>query len=299
MTKETIISVKNLSKSFGKKEVLTDISFELYQGDCLALIGPNGAGKTVLMSCLLGDYRISSGQISLLGYSARDRQLKEKLGILFQDNIPMEKLKVKELLDFQRAIYKEPLSLEQIDDLLGFSDQQKHQLISKLSGGQRRLLSFVQVLVGQPDLIFLDEPTAGMDTSTRKRFWEIIDQLKEAGKTIIYSSHYIEEVEHTADRILVLNQGQLLRDTTPHHLRAEEKEKVFTLPRSYHDLLAKQPIYDVVLKPDTISFTTREVRQIWQVLEDVACPIEEIEMTNRTLLNSIFDSRKDGSHEHL
>ena len=101
-------------------------------------------------------------------------------------------MKVKELLDFQKAIYPNPLSDQQIDALLQFSDQQKDQFSEKLSGGLRRLLAFVQVLIGQPDIIFLDEPTAGMDTSTRIRFWEIVGELKKAGKTIIYSSHYIE-----------------------------------------------------------------------------------------------------------
>ena len=140
----------------------------------------------------------------------------------------VEDLKVKELLTFFQAIYPNSLSDQEIDDLLQFTDKQKNQLASKLSGGQKRLFSFVLSLIGRPKILFLDEPTSAMDTSTRQHFWEIVNQLKQQGVTIVYSSHYIEEVEHTADRILVLHKGELIRDTTPYAMRSEEQEN--TLP---------------------------------------------------------------------
>lgn len=291
MTK--VIEVKNLSKHFKDKKALSGISFEVYQGDCLALIGPNGSGKTTLFNCLLGDYHPSTGDIALLGMEARSPELKKKVGILFQENVTEQKMKVKELLDFQKAIYRNPLSDQQIDDLLQFNDQQKNQFAEKLSGGQRRLLAFVQVLIGQPDIIFLDEPTAGMDTSTRIRFWEIVRDLKKSGKTIIYSSHYIEEVEHTADRILVLHQGQLLRDTTPYLMRSEEKVKVFTLPVDYLPFFEDLEIEDLQSKSDTVSFSSKKPQMIWDLLVEAHCPIEDIEMTNRTLLDTIFENEKE------
>lgn len=294
MTK--VIEVSSLSKTIKGKSILSDISFDIYQGDCIALIGPNGAGKTTLMNCLLGDYHPTKGQVQVLGQAATNDELKARVGILFQENTTPQKLKVREILDFEKSIYPKPLSDDVISELLDFSAQQKEQFAEKLSGGQRRLLSFVQVLIGQPDILILDEPTAGMDTTTRKRFWEIINHLKATGKTIIYSSHYIEEVEHTADRILVLHKGQLLRDTTPYLMRAEEKEKVFTLPVAYLDVIQHQPISELVIKTDTVNFTTTSPRLIWEVLETANCPIEDIEMTNRTLLNSIFDSAKEGEH---
>lgn len=288
-----VIEVKNLSKHFKNKKALSGISFEVYQGDCLALIGPNGSGKTTLFNCLLGDYHPSTGDIALLGMEARSPELKKKVGILFQENVTEQKMKVKELLDFQKAIYRNPLSDQQIDDLLQFNDQQKNQFAEKLSGGQRRLLAFVQVLIGQPDIIFLDEPTAGMDTSTRIRFWEIVRDLKKSGKTIIYSSHYIEEVEHTADRILVLHQGQLLRDTTPYLMRSEEKVKVFTLPVDYLPFFGDLEIEDLQSKSDTVSFSSKKPQMIWDLLVEAHCPIEDIEMTNRTLLDTIFENEKE------
>ena len=295
----TVIKVVNLSKQFKSKQILQDISFEVKEGDCLALIGPNGAGKTTLMNCLLGDYVPTSGTVEVFEKLASHPSLKEKVGILFQENQTEQKMKVSELLDFQKAIYPNPLTDKDIDDLLQFTEPQKNQFAEKLSGGQRRLLAFVQVLIGQPDILILDEPTAGMDTSTRKRFWEIIAELKKAGKTIIYSSHYIEEVEHTADRILVLHEGKLLRDTTPYLLRSEEKEKVFTLPADYLSVVKEQVIGDLVVKTDTLTFTTKQPQVVWNALAAAQCPIEDIEMTNRTLLNTIFDMAKEKDHENV
>ncbi|MGT2636563.1 ABC transporter ATP-binding protein [Streptococcus ratti] len=295
----TVIKVSQLTKNFKDKKVLKNLSFEVNEGDCLALIGPNGSGKTTLFNCLLGDYLPTTGKVNVLGQAVQALQLRSKVGILFQENQTEQKMKVSELLDFQKAIYPNPLTDKDIDDLLQFTDQQKCQFAEKLSGGQRRLLAFVQVLVGQPDILILDEPTAGMDTSTRKRFWEIIAELKKAGKTIIYSSHYIEEVEHTADRILVLHEGKLLRDTTPYLLRSEEKEKVFTLPADYLFAVEEQEIQGLTIKTDTISFSSKQPQLIWDLISEAKCPIEDIEMTNRTLLNTIFDMAKEQDHENV
>ena len=196
-----LIEVKKLSKSIRGKEILKDISFEISQGDCVALIGPNGAGKTTLMDCLLGDKFLTAGQATIQGLKPTDNHLKQSVAILPQENTVVEDLKVKELLTFFQAIYPNSLSNQEIDNLLQFTDKQKNQLASKLSGGQKRLFSFVLSLIGRPKILFLDEPTSAMDTSTRQHFWEIVNQLKQQGVTIVYSSHYIEEVEHTITKI--------------------------------------------------------------------------------------------------
>jgi ABC-2 type transport system ATP-binding protein len=224
-----MIEVRALDKAIKGRTILSNISFEIRSGECVALIGPNGAGKTTLLSCLLGDRKATKGQVLLDGLAPQAQSNKEKVAVLPQENAIPTDLKVKELLRFFQAIYKDSLTDVEIDSLLCFSPEQKNQLAGKLSGGQKRLLAFVICLIGKPKLLFLDEPTAGMDTSTRQRFWEIVHDLKEKGVTIFYTSHYIEEVEHTAERILVLHQGRLLRDTTPFAMRSEEQEKEVTL----------------------------------------------------------------------
>ena len=290
----TVIKVEKLSKKIKDKEILRNISFEIHHGECVALIGPNGAGKTTLIDCLLGDKFVSSGQIAIQGFAPTDPRLKQLISILPQENAVVKDLKVKELLSFFKSLYPDSLSDKEIDDLLRFSDKQKNQLAGKLSGGQKRLFSFVLALIGRPKILFLDEPTAAMDTSTRQHFWEIVNQLKKNGVTIVYSSHYIEEVEHTADRILVLHKGELIRDTTPYAMRGEEQEKHFTVPLTYQEVISTlDQIQELEIKQDALSFTTKEASQVWKVLQEQGCMIEEIEVRNRTLLDSIFETTQD------
>ena len=290
----TVIKVEKLSKKIKDKEILRNISFEINDGECVALIGPNGAGKTTLIDCLLGDKFVSSGQIAIQGFAPTDPRLKQLISILPQENTVVQDLKVKELLSFFQSIYPNSLSNQEIDDLLRFSDKQKNQLAGKLSGGQKRLFSFVLALIGRPKILFLDEPTAAMDTSTRQHFWGIVNQLKKNGVTIVYSSHYIEEVEHTADRILVLHKGELIRDTTPYAMRGEEQEKHFTVPLTYQEVISTlDQIQGLEIKQNALSFTTKEASQVWKVLQEQGCMIEEIEVRNRTLLDSIFETTQD------
>ena len=290
----TVIKVEKLSKKIKDKEILRNISFEINDGECVALIGPNGAGKTTLIDCLLGDKFMSSGQVAIQGFAPTDPRLKQLISVLPQENAVVQDLKVKELLSFFQSIYPNSLSNQEIDDLLRFSDKQKNQLAGKLSGGQKRLFSFVLALIGRPKILFLDEPTAAMDTSTRQHFWEIVNQLKKNGVTIVYSSHYIEEVEHTADRILVLHKGELIRDTTPYAMRGEEQEKHFTVPLTYQEVIRTlDQVQELEIKQNALSFTTKEASQVWKVLQEQGCTIEEIEVRNRTLLDSIFETTQD------
>ena len=290
----TVIKVEKLSKKIKDKEILRNISFEINDGECVALIGPNGAGKTTLIDCLLGDKFMSSGQIAIQGFAPTDPRLKQLISVLPQENAVVQSLKVKELLSFFKSLYPDSLSDKEIDDLLRFSDKQKNQLAGKLSGGQKRLFSFVLTLIGRPKILFLDEPTAAMDTSTRQHFWEIVNQLKKNGVTIVYSSHYIEEVEHTADRILVLHKGELIRDTTPYAMRGEEQEKHFTVPLTYQEFISTlDQVQEIEIKQNALSFTTKEASQVWEALQEQGCTIEEIEVRNRTLLDSIFETTQD------
>lgn len=294
MESKKVIEIKNINKQINKKRILNNISFDIFEGDCVALIGPNGAGKTTLMNCLLGNKFVDSGSIKINNLQPTNNKLKKSVNVLPQENVVPQKLKVEELIDFVKKLYKDHLSDEEIDNLLRFDNKLKETFASKLSGGQRRLLSFVLSLIGKPSILFLDEPTAGMDTSTRIRFWEIVNTLKNDGLTIIYSSHYIEEVEHTADRILVLNKGELIRDTTPHAMRAEEIEKFFTLPIKFLEVIENNPeIYNLEIKRDSFNFLTKKTDLIWNTLQKSGCTLNDLEIQNRTLLDSIFNTTKE------
>ena len=290
-----MINVEKLSKKIKGKGILKDISFEVAEGECVAMIGPNGAGKTTLLDCLLGDKLVSSGQVSVQGLPVTSSKLDYIRGYLPQENVIVQKLKVKELIAFFQKIYPNHLSNQEIDQLLQFDKEQKEQFAEKLSGGQKRLFSFVLTLIGRPKLVFLDEPTAAMDTSTRQRFWEIVQELKAQGVTILYSSHYIEEVEHTADRILVLNKGELIRDTTPLAMRSEGIEKHFILPLAYKEVIEQSNLVENwSQKQDALQVVTREADAFWQLLVQAGCRIQEIEVNNRSLLDTIFEETQKG-----
>ncbi len=291
----TVIKVEKLCKKIKDKEILRNISFEINDGECVALIGPNGAGKTTLLDCLLGDKLVTSGQVSIQGLPVTSSKLDYTRAYLPQENVIVQKLTVKELIAFFQRINPNPLSNQEIDQLLQFDQQQKEQFAEKLSGGQKRLFSFILTLIGRPKLVFLDEPTSAMDTSTRQRFWEIIQDLKEQGVTILYSSHYIEEVEHTADRILVLDKGELIRDTTPLAMRSEEIEKHFTLPVAYKEVVEQSNLVENwVLKQDALQVVTREADAFWEWLVQAGCSIQEVEVNNRSLLDTIFEETQKG-----
>lgn len=290
-----MIKVESLNKNIKDKGILKDISFEVAEGECIALIGPNGAGKTTLLDCLLGDKLVTSGQVSIQDLPVTSSKLDYTRSYLPQENVIVQKLKVKELIAFFQRIYPNHLSNQEIDKLLQFDKQQKEQFAEKLSGGQKRLFSFVLTLIGRPKLVFLDEPTAAMDTSTRQRFWEIVQELKAKGVTILYSSHYIEEVEHTADRILVLNKGELIRDTTPLAMRSEEIEKHFILPLAYKEVIEQSNLVENwVQKQDALQVVTREANAFWELLVQAGCRIQEIEVNNRSLLDTIFEETQKG-----
>ena len=292
-----MIKVQGLHKNIKGKGILKDISFEVAEGECIALIGPNGAGKTTILDCLLGDKLVTSGQVSIQDLPVTSSKLDYTRSYLPQENVIVQKLKVKELIVFFQKIYPNHLSNQEIDQLLQFDKQQKEQFAEKLSGGQKRLFSFVLTLIGRPKLVFLDEPTAAMDTSTRQRFWEIVRDLKAQGVTIVYSSHYIEEVEHTADRILVLHKGELIRDTTPLAMRSEEIEKHFILPLAYKEVVEQSVLVENwVQKQDALQVVTREVDAFWELLVQTGCRIQEIEVNNRSLLDTIFEETQKGDN---
>ena len=286
----SVIDVKSLAKDIKGKRILEDISFQVEEGECLALIGPNGAGKTTLMSILLGDRPLTKGEVVVLGKKAGHESLNRSISLLPQENQLPASFKVKELIAFYRSIYDEPLSEARIQDYLGFDPGQMELLTSKLSGGQKRLLSFVLTLIGRPSLLFLDEPTSAMDTATRIRFWKIIEGLKATGMSIVYTSHYIEEIEQVADRLLVLHKGALVKDTTPYALKQEEQVKAFTLPLRYASLLkGLEGIEALKRKEDVLIFETSHPDAVWATLSQAGVRLMEVEISNRSLLHKIFE----------
>jgi ABC-2 type transport system ATP-binding protein len=213
------VEVSGLCKDYGPRQVLEGLELDVQQGEVFALLGPNGAGKTTTVEILEGYRRATAGRVRVLGIdpSTHPRQLRERTGVVLQECGFPNHLRVAELLDGWRAYYPSPRPLEELLDVVELRPE-RNTLVRRLSGGQRRRLDFALALTGDPDLIFLDEPTTGFDPEARRRCWSAIENLRSLGKTILLTTHYLDEAERLADRVAVLAGGRIRAVGTPHQL---------------------------------------------------------------------------------
>lgn len=204
----TALEVKNINKKYKNKVVLNDINFSIQSGEIVALIGKNGAGKSTLINIITKLIQQDSGQSKIFEKEKFDRNL---IGVMMQENISLDRITVKEIIKLTRTYYRNPMSYQAILALSELQNYTNHPM-DKLSGGQKRKLQFALTLAGNPDLIFLDEPTVGMDAESRTKFWERIDELKKHGKTFLITSHYLEELEKVANRFIFLHNQRIIFD---------------------------------------------------------------------------------------
>ena len=216
---EPAIEVRGLHKSYGQVEAVRGIDLCVSKGDVFALLGPNGAGKTTTVEILEGHRDRSAGDVSVLGYDPgrNDRALKRRIGIVLQSTSVEPYLSVEETINLFRGYYPHPLPLEQILEVIGLREQRRTR-VKRLSGGQQRRLDVAIGLAGDPELLFLDEPTTGFDPSARRGAWEMIRNLQSLGKTILLTTHYMEEAEHLADRVAIIVDGEIVAEGTPGEL---------------------------------------------------------------------------------
>jgi ABC-2 type transport system ATP-binding protein len=215
----TAIEVADLRKSYGDVEAVKGISFEVAEGECLAMLGPNGAGKTTTVEILEGFRSKSSGAVRVLGMDPETagRDFRERIGIVLQSSGLDRNLTVKEIVYFYGGYYPRPRGVDEVVELVGLTDKADTR-VKALSGGQRRRLDLALGIVGDPDLIFLDEPTTGFDPSARRRSWELVDNLRSLGKSILLTTHYMDEAQNLADRVVVLSGGAIVAEGTPESL---------------------------------------------------------------------------------
>jgi len=206
------VEVFNLVKFYGKLKALDGISFDVNYGEIFALLGPNGAGKTTTLEILQGLKKATEGKAKVLGYSLDKKDLKDllkRIGVLPQEFSCLDNLTVKENISFFAKLYDKHLNLEELLDFLDLKEK-KDFLFKNLSGGLKRRVGLAISLVNDPELLFLDEPTTGLDPHIRREVWSLIKKLKERGKTTILTTHYMEEAESLADRIAIINQGKII-----------------------------------------------------------------------------------------
>ena len=213
------IAVRDLRKTYGELEAVRGISFEVQQGEVFGLLGPNGAGKTTTVEILEGYRRRDAGQVEVLGTdpAAAGGDWRERIGVVLQSSAMYETLTVAEMLKVFAGYYRTPRPVDEVVELVGLHEKRDNR-VRLLSGGQRRRLDLGLALVGDPELIFLDEPTTGFDPGARRRAWETIRGLRSLGKTILLTTHYLDEAEQLADRVAVLRQGEIVASGAPAEL---------------------------------------------------------------------------------
>lgn len=212
----TAIEVRGLRKSYGNVDAVRGIDLSVYRGEVFALLGPNGAGKTTTVEILEGHRDRTAGKVWVLGHDPErnDRDLKQRIGIVLQTTGVEPYLTVQETIDLFRGYYPNPLPLEEILDVIDLPEQRRTP-VRKLSGGQQRRLDVAIGLAGDPELLFLDEPTTGLDPAARRGAWQMIGNLRALGKTIVLTTHYMDEAEHLADRVAIIVQGEIVAEGTP------------------------------------------------------------------------------------
>ena len=214
-----LIEVKNLSKSFQSFEAVKDLSLHVKQGECLAILGPNGAGKTTTFEMLEGLLRPDSGEILVFGKTwDRDRsEILSRIGVQLQETSLYKRFTVRETLELFGSFYKQRKPINELLELVELSDKMDVEL-RKLSGGQKQRVYIAAALINDPELIFLDEPTTGLDPLARRGVWNIIENLKKEGVGILLSTHHMEEAEHLASRIVILDSGKIIAQGTSKEL---------------------------------------------------------------------------------
>jgi ABC-2 type transport system ATP-binding protein len=219
------ISVRDLRKSYGAHEALRGISFELGEGEVFGLLGPNGAGKTTTVEILEGYRARDGGEVEVLGHdpAGSPRGLRERIGVVLQQSQLWANLTVAETHSMFAGYYEHPRDVDEVISLVGL-DEKRNARVKTLSGGQKRRLDLGVALVGDPELVFLDEPTTGFDPAARRAAWDMIRSLRSLGKTILLTTHYLDEAEQLADRVAVLRDGLIIREGTPAELTGETNE---------------------------------------------------------------------------
>jgi ABC-2 type transport system ATP-binding protein len=229
-----IVLVRGLRCSYGAVEAVKGIDLEIAPGEIFALLGPNGAGKTTTIETLEGFRRRSDGEVLVLGVDPADcgPEWRSRIGVVLQESRPEPELTVRECVSLYAGYYEHPRDIDETISLVGLADLAARRC-EHLSGGERRRLDVALALVGDPELVFLDEPTTGFDPAARRAAWDLVLGLQGLGKTIVLTTHYMEEAERLADRIAVISHGEMVATGTPQTLAARELMEVevsFTLP---------------------------------------------------------------------
>ncbi len=270
MMTEAIAELKGVSKNYAKVQAVKNIDLQINAGEVVALLGPNGAGKTTAISMLLGLLKPSAGEALLFGQKPQSTESRIRTGVMLQLSGIPDTLKVKEHIALYSSYYPNPLSLAETLELSNLTGLE-NRWYGKLSGGQKQRLHLALAMCGNPDLVFLDEPTTGLDVASRRSLWEQVRGFIDKGKTVVLTTHYLEEADALADRIVVINQGAIIADGTPSEIKAITADRKIRITSSLSpaQILAMQGVSSV--KQDGVALeilTSQAERTVYNILQE-------------------------------
>jgi ABC-2 type transport system ATP-binding protein len=273
------VQLEHASKSFGKVQALKQVSFKVEPGEVIAFLGPNGAGKTTAISLMMGLRAPDSGTATIFGRDPRDPQNRSRIGAMLQESDVPSTLKVREVVDFIGRAYSKPLTVAKALEMADLSEL-ANRPASNLSGGQKKRLAFALAVIGNPDVLFLDEPTAALDVEARRGFWEQVGAFTRSGKTIILTTHYLEEADAIAERIVVINQGEIVAQGTSAAIKSRVGGKVvrFKSPQLEAIMLEKLPITRSSINAESVELYTLEPEQVLRELFARNVPMTDLEV---------------------
>lgn len=303
---DRVIEVHKLSKEFKGLKAVEDVSFSIGRGEIVAFLGPNGAGKSTTMLMLLGLLNPTSGYVKLFNENPKSRKVRERIGVMLQHVSLMDTLKVRELLVLFKSYYRSSMSMEQLVEITGLQGSELNKRTEKLSGGQRQRVGFALALVGNPDLLFFDEPTVGMDSTSRKKFWEKVKGLAKEGKTIIFSTHYLQEADNIATRILLFHKGKVVADSSPETIKRNMLKQTVSFklngPFLQRELLLnRDEVVGVVEEKGRVSIVTHNSDAVLAILFAEKMDVSDITIEKGSLEDAFerLTEEQGDTHEYV
>ena len=281
MSQEIVASLRGVTKRYHATTALSNVSLDITRGGVLALLGPNGAGKTTAVKLLLGLAAPSEGKATVFGGDPRDPRSRQRVGAMLQVAKVPETLEVREHVDLFRAYYPAPAPAAEVMSLAGL-DGLESRRFGELSGGQKQRVLFALALCGDPELLFLDEPTLGFDVEVRRAFWEVIRRFVARGRTVLLTTHYLEEADALADRIVVIDHGKIVADGTSSEIKARVAgRRIRCRTRLLEaELRAIEGVRDVKLDGDRVELFATNAESVVRVLLAGDAELSDLEVTN-------------------
>jgi ABC-2 type transport system ATP-binding protein len=284
-----VVELVDAHKKYGSVEALRGVSISVRRGELVGFLGPNGAGKTTAISLMIGLRRPTTGKALLFGLDPNDLRARSRTGVMLQESgIPLT-LKVREVVDLFRTYYPKPLATDNVVEMAGLGEFQD-KLVKNLSGGQHQRVYFALAICGDPDALFLDEPTVGLDTATRRSFWDQVRNFKQHGKSIVLTTHYLDEADALADRVVVIDHGLIVAEDSPEAIRAQVPGKKVTLswPGVTGEALAGLPVEGLVIDGARVSFLTSEPEEVLRALFGRGAPLADLVVVGAGLEEAVL-----------